>query len=85
MSFMDGCHRQGALYFAPASNSGVNRERVVRLMSVSALFANAFRNEAVSVYLERNFQILNRGSVCLLLFQPICEKAFFSELTAGEI
>ena len=31
-----------------------------------ALFANAFRNEAMSVYLERNFQILNRGSVCLL-------------------
>ena len=31
MSFIDGCHRWGALYFAPASNSRVNTERVVRL------------------------------------------------------
>ena len=45
-------YRQGALYCAPASNSRVTEGEWC--ISVSVLFANAFRNEAMSVSSERN-------------------------------
>ena len=74
----------GALYFAPASNSRVNRERQW-CISVSALFPNAFRNEAMSVPSKINEMVcpLSNFESRLLCFLPICEK--FSELTAGRI
>ena len=76
----------GALYFAPASNSRVNRERQW-CISVSALFANAFRNEAMSISSKINEMVcpLSNFESRLLCFLPICVKAFFSELTAGRI
>ena len=77
---------EGALYIAPASNSRVNRERQW-CISVSALFANAFRNEAMSVPSKTNEMVcpLSNFESRLLCFLPFCERAFFSELTAGRI
>ena len=76
----------GALYFAPASNSRVNREREW-CISASVLFANAFRNEAMSVSSKMDEMVcpLSNFESRLLCFLRICEKAFFSELTAGRI
>ena len=61
------------------------REIVVHL-SLCA-FANAFRNEAMSVSSKINEMVcpLSNFESRLLCFLPICEKAFFSELTAGRI
>ena len=74
------------IYFAPASDSRVNRERYW-CISASALFANAFRNEAMSVSSKINEMVcpLSNFESRLLCFLPIREKAFFSELTAGRI
>ena len=54
-------------------------------ISVSALFANEFRNEAMPVSSKINEMVcpLSNFESRLLCFLPICEK--FSELTAGRI
>ena len=50
-------------------------------------FANAFRNEAMSVSSKIYEMVcpLSNFESRQLCFLPICEKAFFSELTAGRI
>ena len=73
----------GAPYFAPASNSRVNRERESGA-SQSLRFSQMRSEMRLCLFLQKEtFPILNPGSICLLCFQPNCEKAFFSELTAG--
>ena len=75
----------GTLFRTCIKLKSKQRETVVHL-SLCA-FADAFRNEAMSVSSKINEMVcpLSNFESRLLCFLPFCERAFFSELTAGRI